>query len=170
MHGLQSGYAGTDPVCGVACAAYSPLGRGMLTGQLKDLVGVPDTDWRKKHNPRFQGANFEKVRAVVLRQVSSVLLCNLGQCCCQPVPEAHVGFFGFLQNLALAEGVELLAKKKGCAPGQLALAWVSWVTPVELCSLTPQSMHGSLSYAANVFLLSVATCMRCHCCRALKML
>ena len=33
----------------------------MLTGQLKDLVGVPDSDWRKKSNPRFQGANFEKV-------------------------------------------------------------------------------------------------------------
>ena len=43
-------------------AAYSPLGRGMLTGQLRDLQGIPDSDWRKSHNPRFQGEAFTKVR------------------------------------------------------------------------------------------------------------
>lgn len=30
----------------------------------------------------------------------------------------------FAGNLRLVEGVEILAKEKGCTPGQLALAWV----------------------------------------------
>ena len=45
---------------GIGFLAYSPLGHGMLTGQLKELKDVPDTDWRKAHNPRFQGENFAK--------------------------------------------------------------------------------------------------------------
>lgn len=45
---------------GIGFLAYSPLGRGMLTGQLRDLQGIPDSDWRKSHNPRFQGEAFTK--------------------------------------------------------------------------------------------------------------
>jgi aryl-alcohol dehydrogenase-like predicted oxidoreductase len=45
---------------GIGFLAYSPLGRGILTGQLKELANLPDTDWRKAHNPRFQGEAFKK--------------------------------------------------------------------------------------------------------------
>jgi aryl-alcohol dehydrogenase-like predicted oxidoreductase len=44
---------------GIGYVAYSPLGRGFLTGQFKSTDDFPDDDFRKFH-PRFQGENFEK--------------------------------------------------------------------------------------------------------------
>jgi aryl-alcohol dehydrogenase-like predicted oxidoreductase len=44
---------GTDVI------AYSPLGRGMLTGQYKSVEDFDQNDFRR-HNPRFQGENFKK--------------------------------------------------------------------------------------------------------------
>jgi aryl-alcohol dehydrogenase-like predicted oxidoreductase len=44
---------------GIGYVAYSPLGRGFLTGQLKSPGDFPEDDFRK-HHPRFQGENFEK--------------------------------------------------------------------------------------------------------------
>ncbi len=54
------------PVCrelGISLVAYSPLGRGFLTGTFKNLGDVPN-DMRKFH-PRFQGENFMKNRNLV---------------------------------------------------------------------------------------------------------
>ena len=44
---------------GIGYVAYSPLGRGFLTGQIKSPDDFADDDFRKNH-PRFQGKNFEK--------------------------------------------------------------------------------------------------------------
>ena len=44
---------------GIAFVAYSPLGRGFLTGQIKSPADLAPDDWRHR-NPRFQGENFEK--------------------------------------------------------------------------------------------------------------
>lgn len=44
---------------GIGYVAYSPLGRGFLTGQIKSPDDFADDDFRKFH-PRFQGKNFEK--------------------------------------------------------------------------------------------------------------
>ncbi len=44
---------------GIAFVAYSPLGRGFLTGQIKRFEDLEETDWRR-YNPRFQGDNFAK--------------------------------------------------------------------------------------------------------------
>jgi aryl-alcohol dehydrogenase-like predicted oxidoreductase len=48
------------PMCrkhGIGFVPYSPLGRGFLTGQIKNLSDLPEDDWR--HNdPRFTGDNF----------------------------------------------------------------------------------------------------------------
>jgi aryl-alcohol dehydrogenase-like predicted oxidoreductase len=66
--------------------AYSPLGRGFLTGQIKSPADLAPDDWRLK-NPRFQGANFQK-------------------------------------NLDAVEAVQALARRKGCTPAQIALAWL----------------------------------------------
>jgi len=71
---------------GVAFVAYSPLGRGFLTG----AVTTPDTlaaDDFRRVSPRFQDEN---LRA----------------------------------NLALADTVRRLARRKGCSPAQIALAWL----------------------------------------------
>lgn len=43
----------------IAFVAYSPLGRGFLTGQIKKFEDLDEKDWRR-FNPRFQGENFEK--------------------------------------------------------------------------------------------------------------
>ncbi len=44
---------------GIALVAYSPLGRGFLTGSFKKPEDIPDGDYRK-NSPRFQGENFTK--------------------------------------------------------------------------------------------------------------
>jgi len=44
---------------GIGYVAYSPLGRGFLTGQFKSPDDFPEDDFRKNH-PRFQGENFQK--------------------------------------------------------------------------------------------------------------
>lgn len=71
---------------GIAFVAYSPLGRGFLTGQIRKFEDLAADDFRRT-SPRFQGENFQK-------------------------------------NLDLVARVEELATQKGCAPGQLALAWL----------------------------------------------
>ncbi len=44
---------------GIAFVAYSPLGRGFLTGQIKKFEDFAADDYRR-FSPRFQGENFEK--------------------------------------------------------------------------------------------------------------
>ena len=44
---------------GIGFVAYSPLGRGFLTGRFQRPEDLPDDDYRR-HHPRFQGENFEK--------------------------------------------------------------------------------------------------------------
>jgi aryl-alcohol dehydrogenase-like predicted oxidoreductase len=67
---LQSEYSlwsrepedGTLAVCaelGIGFLAYSPLGRGFLTGQIKRFEDLADDDYRRV-SPRFQGENFQK--------------------------------------------------------------------------------------------------------------
>jgi aryl-alcohol dehydrogenase-like predicted oxidoreductase len=49
------------PTCrelGVGFVAYSPLGRGFLTGQFKTFDDLPSDDYRR-NSPRFQGENFQ---------------------------------------------------------------------------------------------------------------
>src|SRR5579884_274125 len=38
---------------GIGLVAYSPLGRGFLTGQIRSMEDLPEDDWRRS-NPRFQ--------------------------------------------------------------------------------------------------------------------
>ena len=51
---------------GIGFVAYSPLGRGFLTGQIKRFEDLPPDDYRRI-SPRFQGANFSKNLEVVRR-------------------------------------------------------------------------------------------------------
>jgi aryl-alcohol dehydrogenase-like predicted oxidoreductase len=44
---------------GIGFLAYSPLGRGFLTGQIKKLEDFEEGDYRR-FSPRFQGENFQK--------------------------------------------------------------------------------------------------------------
>jgi aryl-alcohol dehydrogenase-like predicted oxidoreductase len=49
---------------GIGFVAYSPLGRGLLTGTVRSLDEFNDTDSRKT-NPRFVGENFERNQRLV---------------------------------------------------------------------------------------------------------
>jgi aryl-alcohol dehydrogenase-like predicted oxidoreductase len=44
---------------GIGLVAYSPLGRGFLTGRFTSIEELPEDDFRR-HSPRFQGENFQK--------------------------------------------------------------------------------------------------------------
>jgi len=44
---------------GIGFVAYSPLGRGFLTGQITSPEDLEEGDFRRNH-PRFQGENFQK--------------------------------------------------------------------------------------------------------------
>lgn len=83
---LENDIAATCGELGIPIVAYSPLGRGFLTGEVKSLDDIPADDFRR-HFPRFQPEVFEK-------------------------------------NLEMVEELEKLAKKNGCSPAQLALAWI----------------------------------------------
>src|SRR3546814_19607420 len=55
------------PACrelGIGFVPYSPLGRGFLTGAIKDDNTLAASDWRRQ-NPRFQEGNAEQNRALV---------------------------------------------------------------------------------------------------------
>ena len=57
------------PTCrelGIGFVAYSPLGRGFLTGHIKRFEDLPDNDYRRQ-TPRFQGENFQRNLDLVAR-------------------------------------------------------------------------------------------------------
>ena len=50
------------PLCrelSIGFVAYSPLGRGFLTGRFRTFQDLPEDDYRR-NSPRFQGENFQK--------------------------------------------------------------------------------------------------------------
>ncbi len=49
---------------GIGFVAYSPLGRGFLSGQIRRVDDLAEDDWRR-NNPRWQGENFDANLAVV---------------------------------------------------------------------------------------------------------
>ena len=63
----ERGVLATLKELGVGFVAYSPLGRGFLSGQINSIDDLPENDFRRAI-PRFQGAQFKKnielVRAI----------------------------------------------------------------------------------------------------------
>jgi aryl-alcohol dehydrogenase-like predicted oxidoreductase len=55
----ENGVLETIGELGIGFVAYSPLGRGFLTGEIKTFDDLPENDFRRR-NPRFQGENFQK--------------------------------------------------------------------------------------------------------------
>ena len=49
---------------GIGLVPYSPLGHGLLTGQIRSVDDFADDDWRKT-NPRFTGENFARNLSIV---------------------------------------------------------------------------------------------------------
>jgi aryl-alcohol dehydrogenase-like predicted oxidoreductase len=55
----ENGVLDTVRELGIGFVAYSPLGRGFLTGEYKSFDDLPADDFRRR-NPRFQGENFAR--------------------------------------------------------------------------------------------------------------
>jgi aryl-alcohol dehydrogenase-like predicted oxidoreductase len=71
------------PTCrelGISFVAYSPLGRGFLTGQIKTLDDLGPDDWRR-NMPRFVGENFQKNLDLVrhVRELAAAKGCTPSQ-------------------------------------------------------------------------------------------
>lgn len=62
----EDGLLATCAELGITFVAYSPLGRGFLTGQIKSLADLAADDWRRT-TPRFQEENFAKNLELVAR-------------------------------------------------------------------------------------------------------
>jgi aryl-alcohol dehydrogenase-like predicted oxidoreductase len=65
---------------GIAFVAYSPLGRGFLTGQIRKFEDFAPDDYRR-NSPRFQGENFQKNLDLVARveAIAKEKKCTPGQ-------------------------------------------------------------------------------------------
>ncbi|HEX9007530.1 MAG TPA: aldo/keto reductase [Bacteroidota bacterium] len=65
---------------GIGFVAYSPLGRGFLTGRFKKPEDIPEDDFRH-NNPRFQGENFGRNLRLVeqVRRMAAEKKCTPGQ-------------------------------------------------------------------------------------------
>jgi aryl-alcohol dehydrogenase-like predicted oxidoreductase len=62
----EEGILDTCRALGIGFVAYSPLGRGFLTGRFRSIDDLAPDDWRR-NNPRFQGENFQKNLEIVER-------------------------------------------------------------------------------------------------------
>ena len=71
---------GTCRQLGIGFVAYSPLGRGFLTGRFKTLEDIPEDDWRR-HHPRFEGENFKRNLhlAETVKQLAAEIGCTQAQ-------------------------------------------------------------------------------------------
>jgi aryl-alcohol dehydrogenase-like predicted oxidoreductase len=65
---------------GIGFVAYSPLGRGFLTGQIRRPEDIPADDYRHNH-PRFQGENFQRNLDLVKRieEIAAEKQCSAAQ-------------------------------------------------------------------------------------------
>jgi aryl-alcohol dehydrogenase-like predicted oxidoreductase len=65
---------------GIGFVAYSPLGRGFLTGRFKTPEDIPEDDWRR-HHPRFEGENFKRNLhlAETVKQLAAEIGCTPAQ-------------------------------------------------------------------------------------------
>jgi aryl-alcohol dehydrogenase-like predicted oxidoreductase len=71
------------PACrelGVGLVAYSPLGRGILTGTISDVTGLSDADYRRV-DPRYAAGNLPRNLVLVeaLRELAAAHGCTAGQ-------------------------------------------------------------------------------------------
>ena len=121
---------------GIGFVAYSPLGRGFLTGQIQRFEDLPEDDYRR-FSPRFQGENFdrnlqlvERVREIAQEkgvQPSQLALAWLLHQGNDIVPIPGTKRRKYLEENAAATGVELTsedlarideAAPKGVAAGE----------------------------------------------------
>lgn len=77
---FENGVAETCAELGIPIVAHTPLGAGMLTGQIKSLDDMPANDYHR-HFPRFQPENFDTNLVLVskLNQMAEKKQCTTAQ-------------------------------------------------------------------------------------------
>lgn len=76
----EDGVLQTCRELGIAFVAYSPLGRGFLTGRFQSIDDLPADDYRR-YSPRFMGENFQKNLQLVdkIKQLAQQKHCTPAQ-------------------------------------------------------------------------------------------
>jgi aryl-alcohol dehydrogenase-like predicted oxidoreductase len=77
---VEDGVIATCRELGIGFVAYSPLGRGFLTGEIRRFEDLAEDDYRR-HSPRFQGENFQKNLEMVkhIKQLAVQRHCTAAQ-------------------------------------------------------------------------------------------
>jgi aryl-alcohol dehydrogenase-like predicted oxidoreductase len=77
---VESSVLGAARRHGVGVVAFSPLGRGLLTGQVTRIDELDESDGRRQY-PRFQGENFDHNLRLVdaVRELATEKQCTSGQ-------------------------------------------------------------------------------------------
>jgi aryl-alcohol dehydrogenase-like predicted oxidoreductase len=117
---------------GIGFVAYSPLGRGFLTGQFKSPEDIPADDFRR-FNPRFQGDNFNKnldlVRHIeALAQAKGATPAQIALAWVMAQGEDVVPIFGSTKRSRVEENLKALD---------------IWLTPAELLEIDRVLPKGS---------------------------
>jgi len=132
---------------GVAFVAYSPLGRGFLTGQFKSFEDFAADDYRK-FSPRFQGENFTKNLALV-KKISS--LATEKGCTASQLALAWVVAQGdYIFPIPGTKHIQYLEENAGAPDIKFSaneLAEINNYFPLDIASGTryPEAMMGSLN-------------------------
>jgi aryl-alcohol dehydrogenase-like predicted oxidoreductase len=100
----ENGVLKTCRELGIAIVAYSPLGRGLLTGTIKSRDDFAPSDSRR--------TTFVSIPVLSRKQRDTDVL------------RPRFSEENFPKNLVLVDQITELANKKGCTTSQLTLAWI----------------------------------------------
>ncbi|KAK3361146.1 NADP-dependent oxidoreductase domain-containing protein [Lasiosphaeria ovina] len=79
----QIGVLQTCRELGIAVVAYSPMGRGLLTGQIRSWDDLPADDFFRRNTPKYSAENFPKILRLVeaFEAVAAAHSCTAAQAC-----------------------------------------------------------------------------------------
>ena len=163
------------PACGyygLGIVPYSPLGRGMLSGQIRSIDDLAENDFRRS-TPRFQGENFQRnldvvdevkrlaaARGVSLRQRHAralVAAVEFGRVAFDAAPQlwVEVEFQEVGELLLRFSQIVEAEEHDGAQRADVGLGWCQQNEPVERCRSTEQVRTADLRDGIEVGKLDI---------------
>ena len=109
------------PVCrelGIGFVAYSPLGRGFLTGKYETRDSFEAGDFRLNNNPRFEGENFRR-NLLLLPELRRIA----GEVGCTPAQAALAWLLAKEERLVVIPGTRNISRlEENCAAAAVSLS------------------------------------------------